>query len=105
AAIPSVLVSPLVAKMVATLVSDELGRLVRDRASARTRDALLCVSPRTAALARHPLLPDPLCPLCAALPEDTAEGALIPGRAGCPSPIPACSGSGSGTRQAELERL
>jgi len=67
---PGVLVTPVAANTVAALVTDELDRLLQDRVSARTRGALLCLSLRTAAIARHLLLPDPLCPDCAALPED-----------------------------------
>jgi ribosomal protein S12 methylthiotransferase accessory factor len=102
---PSMLVTPLVAKTVTALVTDELQRLIHDRASARTRGALLCLSLRNAALARHPLLADPLCPHCAALPEDTADAALIRPRR-LPKPDPSVLRIGElSSRQAELEQL
>lgn len=105
AAEPSVLVTPLVANTVRALVTDELDRLLGDRASARTRGAVLCLSLRDAALARHPLLPDPLCPHCAALPEDTAAAARLRPRR-VPKPDPSRWRVGElGSRQAELERL
>jgi ribosomal protein S12 methylthiotransferase accessory factor len=102
---PSVLVTPLVANTVAALVTDELRRLVTDRASARTRGALLCLSLRSAAVARHLVLPDPLCPRCTALPEDNPAAALLRPRR-LPKRDPSLLRLGElSSRQAELERL
>jgi ribosomal protein S12 methylthiotransferase accessory factor len=102
---PSVLVTPLVANTVSALLTDELTRLLTDRASARTRGALLCLSLRSAALGRHLLLPDPRCPHCTTLPEDTPTLARIR-----PRPLPKRDPSllrvdDLSSRQAELERL
>ncbi len=102
---PSVLVTPLVANTVTALVIDELDRLCQDRASARTRGALLCVSLRSAALARHLVLPDPLCPHCTALPQDNPAAARIRPRR-LPKPDPSVLRvSDLGPRQGELEQL
>ncbi|MGH3800573.1 MAG: TOMM precursor leader peptide-binding protein [Pseudonocardiaceae bacterium] len=102
---PSVLVTPLVANTVTALVTDELDRLRKDQASARTRGALLCVSLRSAAVARHLVLADPLCPHCAALPEDNPAAARIQPRR-LPKRDPSLLRVGElGSRQAELERL
>ncbi|MGH3870248.1 MAG: TOMM precursor leader peptide-binding protein [Pseudonocardiaceae bacterium] len=102
---PNVLITPLVARMVTALVNDECQRLVHDRASARTHGTLLGISLRTAALTRHRLLPDPLCPQCATLPADTAESALIRPRR-LPKPDPrVLRVTELGSRQAELEQL
>ncbi len=97
--------TPLVANTVTALVIDELDRLLTDRASARTRGALLCVSLRSAALSRHPVLPDPLCPRCAVLPQDAPAAARLRPRR-LPKRDPSLLRVGElGSRQAELERL
>ncbi len=102
---PNVLMTPLVANTVTALLTDELERLRKDRASARTRGALLCVSLRSAAFARHPVLPDPLCPRCAALPQDSPAAARLRPRR-LPKRDPSLLRLGElGSRQAELERL
>ncbi|MFE6688557.1 TOMM precursor leader peptide-binding protein [Streptomyces sp. NPDC057743] len=74
---PSALVTPLTAHTVATVVADELDRLLRDPSTARTNGALLRLCLTSAAVSRHPLLPDPLCPDCGHLPPDTADAAVI----------------------------
>ncbi|WP_026413552.1 TOMM precursor leader peptide-binding protein [Actinomadura oligospora] len=73
----SALLTGLAAGVVATLVDDEAARLDKDPATARTRDALLTLDLKTLEVTRHPFLPDPVCPVCGDLPDDTAEAAEI----------------------------
>jgi ribosomal protein S12 methylthiotransferase accessory factor len=101
----SVLVTPLVAKTVTALVTDEVQRLIHDRDTARTHGALLCLSMHSGTLACHQLLPDPLCPSCATIPEDTAAAAVIRLRR-LPKPDPGLFRIGElSSRQAELEQM
>lgn len=65
------------AGVLAALVVTEATCLARDPHSARTRNALLSVAVETARISRHPILPDPLCPECSALPLDSPEAARI----------------------------
>lgn len=105
AATPSVLVTPLVGNAVSALVTDELNRLLKDRASARTRGALVRLSLRSAAVRRHLVLPDPLCPRCTALPEDNPASALVRPRH-LPKRTPSLFRVGDlRSRQVELEGL
>ncbi|MGH3832323.1 MAG: TOMM precursor leader peptide-binding protein [Pseudonocardiaceae bacterium] len=67
----------LTAGVLAALVVTEATCLARDPRSARTRSALLSVAVETARISRHPILPDPLCPECSALPLDSPEAARI----------------------------
>jgi len=83
---PSSWLTELSAGLVADLVADELARLAEDAASARTRNGMLHVDLLTLAVTHHRFLPDPLCPSCGDLPEDTAELARITLR---PLPKPA----------------
>ncbi|WP_433443592.1 TOMM precursor leader peptide-binding protein [Nonomuraea sp. CA-141351] len=101
---PSSLLTPLVAHTVAALVADEIHRLRHDPGSARTVGALLKVHLPTAAVRRHPFLPDPLCPDCGARPDDGPHsGQYVPRPA--PKPDPATFRvSGISGRGAELEQ-
>ncbi|WP_433518724.1 TOMM precursor leader peptide-binding protein [Nonomuraea sp. CA-143628] len=100
---PCALVTPLLAAAVGALVAAEADRLHRDPASARTDRALLRISIETGLLTRHPLLPDPLCPECADLPEDRPR---VPALGPSPKSDPYVFRLRSLTRrQTELERL
>ncbi|MEO3805420.1 TOMM precursor leader peptide-binding protein [Nonomuraea sp. B1E8] len=101
---PSALLTPLVSRTVAALVADEVHRLRHDPGSARTVGALLKVHLTTAAVRRHPFLPDPLCPDCGARPDDGPHaGRYVPR----PAPKPdrgTFRVSGISDREAELEQ-
>lgn len=84
---PNPLVTPVVAHAVAGVVADELHRLGTPDGRPRTRGAVLRFSLLTGLLTRHPLLPDPLCPDCSDLPEDSAAAA-VPHRRRLPKPDP-----------------
>ncbi|MEU8146888.1 TOMM precursor leader peptide-binding protein [Nonomuraea sp. NPDC048901] len=100
---PCALVTPLLAAAVGALVAAEADRLHRDPASARTDRALLRISIETGLLTRHSVLPDPLCPDCADLPEDRPR---VPAFGPSPKSDPYVFRLRSLTgRQAELERL
>ncbi|WP_165974658.1 TOMM precursor leader peptide-binding protein [Nonomuraea deserti] len=101
---PSALLAPLVSRTVAALVADEVYRLRHDPGSARTVGALLKVRLTTAAVRRHPFLPDPLCPDCGARPDDGPHsGRYVPRPA--PKPDPGTFRvSGISGRGAELEQ-
>ncbi|MFD0663490.1 TOMM precursor leader peptide-binding protein [Thermocatellispora tengchongensis] len=62
--------------VVADLVEDELARLHRGEA-ARTRRGVIRVRLDTLATSVHTFLPEPHCPQCGELPEDTEEAARI----------------------------
>ncbi|MFG1862941.1 TOMM precursor leader peptide-binding protein [Microbispora bryophytorum] len=101
---PCALLTPLVAKAVAALVADEVDRLWRDPASARTTGALLRVHVPTGTVRRHLFLPDPLCPDCGARPDDGPDaGRYVPAPAPKPHPGAFRVGAISG-RAGELER-
>ncbi|HEX4226014.1 MAG TPA: TOMM precursor leader peptide-binding protein [Pseudonocardiaceae bacterium] len=53
--------------------ADTVQELVR----AAARDACWFLNLRDLSLTRHAFLPDPICPICGSLPEDTAERATI----------------------------
>ncbi|SCL44838.1 ribosomal protein S12 methylthiotransferase accessory factor [Micromonospora citrea] len=74
---PSAWLTGLAADVVAALVDDEITRLHGDPSTARTRCALLCLDLKTLEVTRHTFLPDPTCPVCADLPEDSAAAADI----------------------------
>ncbi|MCA2216669.1 TOMM precursor leader peptide-binding protein [Jidongwangia harbinensis] len=61
-----------VREVVAALVRDEV-RAVRDGDPPRTAGAVLDVTVATVRISRHTFLPDPCCPVCGTLPDDTAE--------------------------------
>ncbi|MEV1119755.1 TOMM precursor leader peptide-binding protein [Actinosynnema sp. NPDC049800] len=73
----SPLVTAVSAHAVAEVVADELRHLDRADGQARTRGALLRFSLLTCLFTRHAVLPDPLCPDCADLPDDTRSAAWI----------------------------
>ncbi|MEV4813553.1 TOMM precursor leader peptide-binding protein [Micromonospora avicenniae] len=73
----SALLTGLAADVVAALVDDEIARLDRGLRPPRTRCALLCLDLRSLEVTRHPFLPDPSCPICGNLPEDSADAAEI----------------------------
>jgi ribosomal protein S12 methylthiotransferase accessory factor len=74
---PSAWLTRLARDTVGALVAEEMARLARDFTCARTRAAVLRVDLRTLAVARHSFLPEPLCPHCGRLPDDSAELAEI----------------------------
>jgi ribosomal protein S12 methylthiotransferase accessory factor len=82
---PSVLLIPLTAVMTAAVALEEVTRLLQTPESARTRTALLRLSLTTGQTHHHPVLPDPLCPDCARLPDDSPHTAAITLR---PTPKP-----------------
>lgn len=72
------LLTGLAARLVATVVADEVSRSAAG-AGPRTVGALLLVDLIELAVTRHPFLADPTCPDCGDLPDDTAaELALRP---------------------------
>lgn len=73
---PSAWLTPLAADTVAVAVAAEARRVVTGRPP-RLRGAVLVVNLRNLTAARHPFLPDPLCPDCGGLPGDTADGAVL----------------------------
>ncbi|MBT2207840.1 TOMM precursor leader peptide-binding protein [Actinomadura sp. NEAU-AAG7] len=72
---PSAWLTGLAADTVAALVADEIDRSARGRA--RTSDALLYLDLRTLEVTRHAFLPDPMCPVCGGLDDDTEDAARI----------------------------
>lgn len=60
------------ADLVAMLVAEEADRL-SGGGTARTSAATVCVDLATMAVSRHSFLPEPLCPVCGDLPEDSEE--------------------------------
>lgn len=101
---PNPLVTPVSAHAIAEIVADELDRLTRPDGRPRTRNAVLRWSLHTGLLTRHPFLPDPLCPHCADLPEDTEQAARIHRRP-LPKPDPGTFRTATPhDRWAELER-
>ncbi|WP_123040293.1 TOMM precursor leader peptide-binding protein [Cohnella candidum] len=58
------------------LVADEAGRWLQ-KLPVRTEDRLYLINLTTLTLTRHFVLPDPLCPVCGELREDSAETASI----------------------------
>ncbi|MFI9813824.1 TOMM precursor leader peptide-binding protein [Saccharothrix variisporea] len=78
---PNPLVTPLTTHAVVEVVRDELAR-----DDGRTVGAVLLLSLATGLITRHVLLPDPLCPDCANLPDD---GPWVVRRRPLPKPDPA----------------
>jgi ribosomal protein S12 methylthiotransferase accessory factor len=85
AACPSAWLTTLACDTVAVLVTDELDRIARHR-TLRTRNAVLYVDLQDLTVTRHRFLPEPLCPDCGELPDDSPELAEI---ALCARPKPA----------------
>jgi ribosomal protein S12 methylthiotransferase accessory factor len=69
---PSPWLTGLTARTVAALTAADVLT-----AAGRTAQALLYVDLDTLAVSRHRFLPDPLCPTCGGLPDDSAEAARI----------------------------
>lgn len=73
---PSAWLTGLSADLIGALVTDEVQRLAGG-GPPRTRQALLRVALASLAVTRHRFLPDPVCPTCGALPDDSPEQARI----------------------------
>jgi ribosomal protein S12 methylthiotransferase accessory factor len=71
------MISGITADLLAAVVAAEATSLARAPGSARTRGGLLRMTAETARITWHRVLPDPLCPACAALPADTPDAARI----------------------------
>ena len=71
----------------ASLVTEELTRLVLDADTMRINQAVLYLDLEQLSVTRHRILPDPLCPHCSELPEDAPDRARISLRSR-PKPIP-----------------
>jgi ribosomal protein S12 methylthiotransferase accessory factor len=65
------------AELVAALVADELACLATRPQRARTRNALVRVDLAGLTTSVHPFLPDPWCPVCGGMPDDTEQAAQI----------------------------
>ncbi|MFD4459726.1 TOMM precursor leader peptide-binding protein [Nocardia sp. NPDC058480] len=76
AARPSAWLTALAAATVGAITADEVRRLGRG-APPRTDGAILLVDLADLTVSRHRYLPDPRCPACGQLPDDTAEAARI----------------------------
>ncbi|MEU6952192.1 TOMM precursor leader peptide-binding protein [Streptomyces sp. NPDC045714] len=86
ARIPAPWLTAFTADGIAALVADEITALASGT-TPRTASALLRVSLADLTVRTHRVLPEPLCPVCGELPEDTAERALLTVRAR-PKPRP-----------------
>ncbi|MEV6154455.1 TOMM precursor leader peptide-binding protein [Nonomuraea sp. NPDC052129] len=110
-ALPSAWLTGLAADLAATLVTEEIARLInrgavateevtrpvnreavvtartRNRETARTRSAFVYLDLETLAVEPHPFLPDPLCGTCGTLPPDDRSRANISLRSR-PKPAP-----------------
>lgn len=73
---PSSWLTTFACDTVATLVEADLRALTAGEVP-RTRSALVLVSLADLSVRTHRFLPDPLCPGCGALPDDTAERAAV----------------------------
>ena len=73
---PSPWLTIITARTVAAVTAEEVIRSGQS-SSGRTRCALLYVHLDTLVVSTHRFLPDPLCPICGALPDDTREAARI----------------------------
>jgi ribosomal protein S12 methylthiotransferase accessory factor len=74
---PSAWLTHLACHAVAALAADEALRAVRAPQTARTRTALLSVNLGDLTVTPHRFLPDPTCPSCGQLPDDTADAARL----------------------------
>ncbi|WP_337820802.1 TOMM precursor leader peptide-binding protein [Amycolatopsis sp. A1MSW2902] len=66
-------ITPMAASIVARLVGDEVGALLATSEPRRCSGAMLVIDLRSLDVRRHRFLPDPRCPRCGRLPEDTPE--------------------------------
>lgn len=73
---PSSALTSFAADAVAALVHEEITAIV-EGAGPRTASSFLRVSLADLTVRKHRVLPDPLCPVCGELPEDTAEAAVL----------------------------
>ncbi|HEV8555388.1 MAG TPA: TOMM precursor leader peptide-binding protein [Actinophytocola sp.] len=73
---PSPSLTGLAVSTVAALVAEQAADVQAGR-TPRAHNALLRIDLGTLAVSTHPFLPDPLCPDCGDLPDDTAESARI----------------------------
>lgn len=71
--------------IIAALVTREVTACLRGSGQAQTRCALLILSLETLECSRHAFLPRPDCSVCASLPEDRPEQAVVTLQA-CPKP-------------------
>jgi ribosomal protein S12 methylthiotransferase accessory factor len=69
-----------VVDVVAALVGDECVSLSRSRPG-RTRNGVIAVNVLSLAVRPHPLLPDPLCPVCGQIPDDSPDAGTFELRA------------------------
>jgi len=74
---PSSWLTALGSHAVAALAVEEVRRLVDGSVPPRTDKAVLHLHLADITVTTHGLLPDPLCPACGSLPDDTAERAEI----------------------------
>ncbi len=65
------------AEILANLLADEVANVVGQRDQPRTRNAMIYLELDGLRTSVHRFLPDPLCPLCGELPEDSAEAAQV----------------------------
>jgi ribosomal protein S12 methylthiotransferase accessory factor len=72
----SPLLVPLTAVMASSVAAEEVASWAAGIAG-RTRQAAIMLNLATLAVSVHRFLPDPFCPLCGGLPEDSPEGARI----------------------------
>jgi ribosomal protein S12 methylthiotransferase accessory factor len=101
AARPSTLLTGLAADLVAALVAEDTDRVAAG-APPRTRRAVHRVRLADLNLTRHRFLPDPACPVCGDLPEDSAELARVSLR---PRPAHAPGSYRTRSLRGELPRL
>lgn len=74
---PSSWLTGLACATVAALVAEQVLWLLDRPAAARTENAMVQVDLADITVATHGFLPDPMCPVCGALPADTAERARL----------------------------
>lgn len=60
----------------ATLICNDVQRILQGKPS-HLEERVLIMNLRTLTTSSHLFLPDPLCPLCSSIPDDTADSALI----------------------------
>lgn len=73
---PSTWLTGLGVDLVTSLVTEEVDRLT-GAGTVRTSAAILCVDLATMTVGRHGFLPEPLCPVCGELPDDSEEQAEL----------------------------
>ena len=60
----------------ATLITNEVRRVFQGESS-KLEERVFIMNLRTLSTSSHSFLPDPTCPMCSSLPNDTAELAQI----------------------------